>query len=171
MTKAEKKKLCGLIDVKKLSAGTCAHAAQNERLPLRVVVQVLFFEQLRAAAAAAGGRPPAPSFLHGRALSGEKLEEAWRSPSPVPPHAAAGDSRVTEEKRTSKSGENRCASPAPPSRSRRIFDRLWAGKLQGEKSKSLESCGSSLSPSSASVIPGRGRTPGPPSRLGRHSIS
>lgn len=25
----------------------CTHAAQNERLPLRVIVQVLFFEQLR----------------------------------------------------------------------------------------------------------------------------
>ncbi|CAA7408091.1 unnamed protein product [Spirodela intermedia] len=171
LTKSEKKKLCGLIDVRKLSAGTCAHAAQNERLPLRVVVQVLFFEQLRAAAAAAGGRPAAPSFLHGRALSGEKLEEAWQSPSPAPPHAAASDHRASEEKGTSRGGENRCDSPAPPSRSRRIFDRWWVGKLQGEKSKSSESCGSSLSPSSASVIPGRVRTPGPPSRLGRHSIS
>lgn len=32
----------------------CMHAAQNELLPLRVVVQVLFFEQARAAAA--GGK-------------------------------------------------------------------------------------------------------------------
>ncbi len=32
----------------------CMHAAQNELLPLRVVVQVLFFEQARAAVA--GGK-------------------------------------------------------------------------------------------------------------------
>jgi hypothetical protein len=31
------------------------HAVQNERLPLRVVVQVLFFEQLRASAATGNG--------------------------------------------------------------------------------------------------------------------
>lgn len=32
----------------------CTHAAQNERLPLRVVVQVLFFEQLRLRTSIAG---------------------------------------------------------------------------------------------------------------------
>ncbi|KAI5016084.1 hypothetical protein ZWY2020_005935 [Hordeum vulgare] len=40
-----------LMDVKKLSKEASIHAAQNDRLPLRVVVQVLFFEQMRAAAA------------------------------------------------------------------------------------------------------------------------
>ncbi|KAJ6957015.1 hypothetical protein NC653_039056 [Populus alba x Populus x berolinensis] len=49
LTKAEKKKICGQMDVKKLTMEASMHAAQNERLPLRVVVQVLFFEQVRAA--------------------------------------------------------------------------------------------------------------------------
>ena len=49
MTKNEKKKLCRLMDCKKLSINACMHAAQNDRLPLRVVVQVLFFEQARTA--------------------------------------------------------------------------------------------------------------------------
>ena len=49
MTKTEKKKLCRLMDCKKLSMDACMHAAQNDRLPLRVVVQVLFFEQVRSA--------------------------------------------------------------------------------------------------------------------------
>uniref|UniRef100_A0A0E0QH69 NPH3 domain-containing protein n=1 Tax=Oryza rufipogon TaxID=4529 RepID=A0A0E0QH69_ORYRU len=40
------------MDVKKLSKEACIHAAQNDRLPLRVVLQVLFFEQLRAAVGA-----------------------------------------------------------------------------------------------------------------------
>lgn len=37
------------MDCRKLSVDACMHAVQNERLPLRVVVQVLFFEQIRAA--------------------------------------------------------------------------------------------------------------------------
>lgn len=49
LTKSEKKRLCRLMDCKKLSMDACMHAAQNERLPLRVVVQVLFFEQVRTA--------------------------------------------------------------------------------------------------------------------------
>lgn len=39
--------LCRLIDCQKLSTEACTHAVQNNRLPLRMVVQVLFFEQLQ----------------------------------------------------------------------------------------------------------------------------
>lgn len=48
MTKAERKKICALMDVKKMTTNASMHAAQNDLLPLRVVVQVLFFEQVRA---------------------------------------------------------------------------------------------------------------------------
>ncbi|RWW27446.1 hypothetical protein GW17_00008127 [Ensete ventricosum] len=50
LSKSEKKKLCGLMNCKKLSGDACAHAMQNERLPLRLVVQILYF-QMRASAA------------------------------------------------------------------------------------------------------------------------
>ncbi|XP_010245989.1 PREDICTED: BTB/POZ domain-containing protein At5g48800-like isoform X2 [Nelumbo nucifera] len=43
----EKKRLCKLIDFQKLSQEAGAHAAQNERLPLQSIVQVLYFEQVR----------------------------------------------------------------------------------------------------------------------------
>ncbi|KAF8402089.1 hypothetical protein HHK36_013041 [Tetracentron sinense] len=43
----DRKKLCKLIDFQKLSQEAGAHAAQNERLPLQSMVQVLYFEQLR----------------------------------------------------------------------------------------------------------------------------
>ncbi|MCO5577252.1 hypothetical protein L7F22_031079 [Adiantum nelumboides] len=43
----EREQLCRIMDCQKLSLEACTHAAQNERLPLRVVVQVLFFEQLQ----------------------------------------------------------------------------------------------------------------------------
>jgi APA family basic amino acid/polyamine antiporter len=42
------------MDCQKLSLEACTHAAQNERLPLRVVVQVLFFEQLQLRTSIAG---------------------------------------------------------------------------------------------------------------------
>ncbi|CAK9173779.1 unnamed protein product [Ilex paraguariensis] len=51
LSKSERKRLCRVLDCKKLSMEACMHAAQNELLPLRVVVQVLFFEQARAAMA------------------------------------------------------------------------------------------------------------------------
>ncbi|KAK9052722.1 hypothetical protein SSX86_029352 [Deinandra increscens subsp. villosa] len=51
LNKSERKDLCRTLDCKKLSLESCIHAAQNESLPLRVVVQVLFSEQARAAAA------------------------------------------------------------------------------------------------------------------------
>lgn len=54
LTKSERKRLCRVLDCKRLSMEACMHAAQNEMLPLRVVVQVLFFEQARAAMA--GGK-------------------------------------------------------------------------------------------------------------------
>ncbi|XP_019176736.1 PREDICTED: BTB/POZ domain-containing protein At1g67900 [Ipomoea nil] len=48
LNKTERKRLCRSLDCRKLSMEACMHAAQNELLPLRVVVQVLFFEQARA---------------------------------------------------------------------------------------------------------------------------
>lgn len=48
LNKHERKQLCRILDCKRLSVEACMHAAQNEMLPLRVVVQVLFFEQARA---------------------------------------------------------------------------------------------------------------------------
>ncbi|KAF9688386.1 hypothetical protein SADUNF_Sadunf02G0192000 [Salix dunnii] len=44
---SDRKKLCKLIDFQKLSQEAGAHAAQNERLPLQAIVQVLYFEQIR----------------------------------------------------------------------------------------------------------------------------
>ncbi|RWR88751.1 BTB/POZ domain-containing-like protein [Cinnamomum micranthum f. kanehirae] len=51
---SERVQLCRLMDCQKLSLEACTHAAQNERLPLRVVVQVLFFEQLQLRTSIAG---------------------------------------------------------------------------------------------------------------------
>ncbi|XP_068647663.1 coleoptile phototropism protein 1-like [Aristolochia californica] len=46
-TKQERKVLCRLIDSRKLSPEASHHAAQNERLPVRAVIQVLFSENTK----------------------------------------------------------------------------------------------------------------------------
>jgi hypothetical protein len=40
LSEHERKKLCRMMDCQRLSLEACMHAAQNERLPLRIVVQV-----------------------------------------------------------------------------------------------------------------------------------
>ncbi|KAM0951686.1 putative BTB/POZ domain, NPH3 domain, NPH3/RPT2-like family protein [Dioscorea sansibarensis] len=54
LTEGEREQLCRSIDCQKLSLEACTHAAQNERLPLRMVVQVIFFEQLQLRSSIAG---------------------------------------------------------------------------------------------------------------------
>ncbi|KAK3146148.1 hypothetical protein QOZ80_3BG0262300 [Eleusine coracana subsp. coracana] len=47
LTAEERDTVVGVVDCRKLTVEACTHAAQNERLPLRAVLQVLFFEQLQ----------------------------------------------------------------------------------------------------------------------------
>ncbi|KAK9054682.1 hypothetical protein SSX86_025761 [Deinandra increscens subsp. villosa] len=47
VTKEERKTLCNLIDSQKLTVEASLHVAQNERLPVRSVIQVLFSEQAK----------------------------------------------------------------------------------------------------------------------------
>ncbi|GMP71719.1 hypothetical protein CsSME_00030017 [Camellia sinensis var. sinensis] len=54
LAEPDREQLCRLIDCQKLSLEACTHAAQNERLPLRIIVQVLFFEQLQLRTSIAG---------------------------------------------------------------------------------------------------------------------
>jgi hypothetical protein len=68
-----------VVDCRKLTVEACTHAAQNERLPLRAVLQVLFFEQLQLRRAITGtllapaGAGPPRTMRQQRAVSGE-----WR---------------------------------------------------------------------------------------------
>ncbi|XP_028764179.1 BTB/POZ domain-containing protein SR1IP1 isoform X2 [Neltuma alba] len=56
----ERKKVCSVMDCQKLSRVACSHAAQNDRLPVQTVVQVLYYEQQRLRDAMEGS-PSAPS--------------------------------------------------------------------------------------------------------------
>ncbi|KAK3198348.1 hypothetical protein Dsin_021763 [Dipteronia sinensis] len=47
LSELEKEEVCRVLDVHQMSPEACDHASKNERLPLRVVVQVLFVAQLQ----------------------------------------------------------------------------------------------------------------------------
>ncbi|RLN11328.1 BTB/POZ domain-containing protein NPY1-like [Panicum miliaceum] len=196
LPKTEKRKICSLMDVKKLSKGACIHAAQNDRLPLRVVVQVLFFEQLRAAGAASAGPGPNGSMARCMARLAEEEEEDddWKDgraqQEPPTPGAlkkqlgslklAAADRGAGDDGRRlvarSSSVANQSSRLSLSSRSRRIFDKLWVGgaKLPGEGPAggkgSSDTSGSSQSPRS-SVKPLESKSSSSSSRNRRYSVS
>uniref|UniRef100_A0A7N0UEG4 Phototropic-responsive NPH3 family protein n=1 Tax=Kalanchoe fedtschenkoi TaxID=63787 RepID=A0A7N0UEG4_KALFE len=71
--KSDRKSICSVMDCRALSSDASKHAVQNERLPLRVAVQVLMLEQARAATAASACATPNPRTgtamsLHSRSL-------------------------------------------------------------------------------------------------------
>lgn len=46
LTESEREEVCQMLDFHKMSAEACDHAAKNERLPVRVALQVLFVAQM-----------------------------------------------------------------------------------------------------------------------------
>ncbi|ONK68943.1 uncharacterized protein A4U43_C05F17650 [Asparagus officinalis] len=171
LPKAEKRSICCLMDVKKLSPEASIHAAQNDRLPLRVVVQVLFFEQLRASAAAITNENS-----HGSArTTSANIEEHWERPAPEEYKSIKKQLKTVKiEDNNNTNSKNKIGGGLLlPSRSRRIFDKLWSGKGQGENNRSSETSGSSQSPPSSSANPlDASKSSGSSSRNNRrHSVS
>ncbi|KAF8728665.1 hypothetical protein HU200_017936 [Digitaria exilis] len=65
---AERYRLCKAIDCQRLTPDACSHAAQNERLPVQMAVQVLYFEQLRLRSAIQSGSGSSMGGGHDTAL-------------------------------------------------------------------------------------------------------
>lgn len=154
------------------------HAAQNERLPLRTVVRVLYFEQIRTAAGVQGlNNSSSDDALD----SGRVTQEEWEKPLPVTHQSArkqmsqmsiADKDPQKNAKLEKKASKNRgSGAQLLPSRSRRIFDKLWGvGKGTGNgENRSSETSGSSQSPTS--MAQGETKSSGSSSRRRRHSIS
>ncbi|XP_021651695.2 BTB/POZ domain-containing protein DOT3 isoform X2 [Hevea brasiliensis] len=59
LSECNRKKLCKVMNCEKLSLEASMHAAQNDRLPLRTVIQVLFSKQVKMRAAMRGKEPVA----------------------------------------------------------------------------------------------------------------
>lgn len=177
LTKAERKKICGLMDVKKLTMEASMHAAQNDRLPLRVVVQVLFFVQVKTATRAQSRNSDARTTCISKMSPDEEWDKTMgedcrplkKEMSEVEINEDGGQKNTKIGKK--KSENSKSGMQLLPSRSRRIFDKLWvvrAGKGHVEN-RSSEMSGSSQSPSS--VRDNTIKSSGIPSRHGRHSVS
>lgn len=141
------------MDCSKLSADACAHAVQNERLPLRVVMQVLFFEQAKASGAGGGSaRALVPGTSYGSSSSTTtNTSDDWDG------------NQTSEELKTLKGGLKSLslngkgggeidakanAEKVADKKAKKIFSRLWSNKdRKGENSSS----DTSESPSSTSV--------------------
>ncbi|KAK4360303.1 hypothetical protein RND71_019255 [Anisodus tanguticus] len=90
---SDREQLCRLMDCQKLSLEACTHAAQNERLPLRIIVQVLFFEQLQLRTSIAG------CFL-----VSENLDGGSRQLRSGPPNEGGGWTTAVKENQVLKVG-------------------------------------------------------------------
>jgi len=169
------------MDCRKLSVEACAHVVQNERLPLRVVVQVLFFEQARAAATSSPGTrtPDLPMALHPGGSHGSSrsattnTEEDWDGvPTTEELKALKGELaklRLVAAQGTN-SGPKSEAEKAAATKvkgllmSKRLFSKLWSSKeREGENSSS----DTSDSPASTNAEEIRST----PSRNRRRSVS
>ncbi|KAJ0971968.1 hypothetical protein J5N97_019927 [Dioscorea zingiberensis] len=90
--KSERKRLCRILNCKKLSMEACMHAAQNELLPLRMVVQVLFFEQARAAVSGGGEVGELPQSLKALLAKSSYIEQGGKKITNKGPNMSNGAS-------------------------------------------------------------------------------
>ncbi|KAM3742719.1 hypothetical protein ACB098_07G089100 [Castanea mollissima] len=186
ISKSERKRICKLMDCKKLSVDACMHAVQNERLPLRVVVQVLFFEQVRAAASSGSSTPDLPKGIkelnsgsHGSSRSATtNIEEDWDAVATAEELKALKGELASLRLANGVGGSERNGFGDGKSnvdkaaiskmkgllKSKKIFTKLWSSKGgQGENS------GSDSSDSLGSANPEEVKST--PSRNRRHSVS
>lgn len=173
------------MDCRKLSPDACLHAVQNERLPLRVVVQVLFFEQMRASSASAGdSTPDLPSTIrallpgsgsHGSSRSTTtNTEDDWDAiPTIEEIRALKGELAALKLGSGDRNGSDIARNNAEKVSgnkmkgmliSKKIFSKLWSNK---DRNGEISSSETSESPGSSNAE----ETKSTPSRSQRHSIS
>ncbi|CAH1426087.1 unnamed protein product [Lactuca virosa] len=184
ISKSERKRICRLMDCKKLSVEACMHAVQNERLPLRVVVQVLFFEQVRAAASSGSSTPDLPKAIkdlnstsHGSSRStNTNTEEDWDAVATTEELKALRGELASL--RLERNGGGHAKSPLADRSSvhklkglvatKRILTKIWSSKGGGtgenSGSDSSGSLGSGNRDEHVKIV-------STPSRKGRHSVS
>lgn len=182
ISKSERKKVCKMMDCSKLSAVACMHAVQNERLPLRVVVQVLFFEQMRTTTTSSGNTTPTlpgpiaallPGGSHGSsrsATTNTNTEEDWDG-IPTAEEIKALKGELASLRLGEKNGNHDSLKNSNAEKAKmkgllvsKIFSKLWSSK---ERQGEISSSDTSESPGSGNA----GDTKSTPSRSRRHSVS
>ncbi|XP_051117283.1 BTB/POZ domain-containing protein NPY5-like [Andrographis paniculata] len=165
LTKSEKKRICRLMDSRKLSPDACAHAVQNERLPLRVVVQVLFFEQARAAASSGNNTPNVPPRLLPGGSCGSSRSATTNSDEDWDGDLTSGELKdskgemAARNKGRGNDGGNRLSSEKDtPTKVKKMLSKLWSGKDRGENnsgSDTSESPASTSADETAAAVAGK----------------
>lgn len=161
------------------------HAVQNERLPLRVVVQVLFFEQMRATATTGNSTPDLPGSIrsilpggsHGSSRSTTtNTEEDWDSvPSAEDIKALKGELAALRlgSSGSDRNGNNAAGSDVVKVAANRtkglamskMLSKLWSSK---ERHGEISSTDTSESPRSVNAEETKSTTL---SRSRKHSLS
>ncbi|XP_052204865.1 BTB/POZ domain-containing protein NPY2 isoform X2 [Diospyros lotus] len=189
ISKSERKRICRLMDCKKLSVEACAHAVQNERLPLRVIVQVLFFEQVRTTTSGSS-TPDLPGSIkallpggsHGssrtattntegdwdavhtaeelKALKGELATLRLRDGG----GGGGGDSYGNGNDGTKTNAKVAAGKAKGLVMSKKIFSKLWSSKDRTSDNSSSETSDSPASTNAEEIK-------STPSRSKRHSLS
>lgn len=178
------------MDCKQLSKDACMHAVQNERLPLRVVVQVLFFEQVRASVASARSDPSAElpptvrsllprengnSIGSSRSAATTTTEEECGVPTSSDINSlrsmrlankSGGSERSSGSSDTNKNGDDKSATGKAKGMlmPKKILSKLWSGKTNAGENSS-----SDTSESPGSVNPEEVKST--QSRITRRSVS
>ncbi|KAJ0681887.1 putative BTB/POZ domain, NPH3 domain, NPH3/RPT2-like family protein [Helianthus annuus] len=181
ISKSDRKRICRLMDCKKLSVEACMHAVQNERLPLRVVVQVLFFEQVRAAASSGSSTPDLPKAIkdlnsasHGSSRSTTtNTEEEWDAVATADElRALRGELASLRLERNGSHAKSPLAEKGPVHKvkgllaTKRILTKIWSSKGGTAENSETDSSGSGSGNHPDDVKP-----TSTPSRRGRHSVS
>lgn len=186
ISKSERKRICRLMDCKKLSAEACMHAVQNERLPLRAVVQVLFFEQIRATKSSSSGgttthdvlectRNLLPGASHGSSRStttntDEEWDDALKGQLAALKLSSGGSSDRSSSNDNGGGKGNNNADKLAASKmkglnmSKKIISKIFSSR---ERNGEITSSDSSESPTSTVME----ETKSTPSTSGRQSVS
>ncbi|XP_051115535.1 BTB/POZ domain-containing protein NPY4-like [Andrographis paniculata] len=135
MTKSEKKRICRLMDCRRLSSEASAHAVENERLPSRVAVQILFCEQTRGSAAMA----PRGSSRSLQCATTANSDDDWES---CRAFGELGD--LKDQLRRIKNGSvnsrnGREGKSGTPRKVKMILSRLWSNRSSLDMSESSSS--------------------------------
>ncbi|CAN7082491.1 unnamed protein product [Brassica oleracea var. botrytis] len=146
ISKSEKKRICRLMDCRKLSVEACAHAVQNERLPMRVVVQVLFFEQARAnnnnGSSSTGNSTP-EIIPASRSTNTEDETESWDTEDIKTLRGELASLRLAKNQQQ-ESNKGKLVKGGGLGVSR-VFSKLWSGK---ERTGEMMSSSGTSSPGS-----------------------
>ncbi|XP_028767744.1 BTB/POZ domain-containing protein NPY2-like [Neltuma alba] len=183
ISKDERNGICKLMDCKKLSVDACMHAVQNERLPMRVVVQVLYFEQARSAATSGTNTPDMlkgtimciNSGTHGgssnteddsdNVATAEELKELRKEVASLSLSTRDKDGHDDNNNNKPMTDKVVMSKMKGLLKSKRSFIKLWVSKSGAGENNS----GSDSSESNGSAIPEEAKSTA--SRNRRHSVS